>query len=278
MFRLPFCLVLLGCTLGCVHFPSESDRRKSSEPYGAVQIEGQPLRDYIRGKFGYIIGGKAVVDAPSDADQANQVRLRLEFAPGREGGIGTAAAIDSRGYFLTAAHNIRGDTQTLFFFDGTNSHAESFRVVWNGKIKGNGADLALIVVPVALQKTWRWSARFTQGDAVIGVGPADAAALKLDPVIFAGIIKSSFQSRSSPEIWSIVHDAPIRRGDSGGPLFDLSGHLVAIEIELDWSASIFKPWSLLKPSQEAQALRPDLKWLNQLIEADLAEKRRTPLR
>jgi hypothetical protein len=65
---------------------------------------------------------------------------------------------------------------------------------------------------------------------------------------------------------SIRHNAPLREGDSGGPLADVDGRLIGINVK---AGRIFSPLHLLG-RKVGVAERPDLAWLRQLIERHAA--------
>lgn len=187
-------------------------------------------------------------------------------------GSGCAAAIDHRGYFLTAAHCLTTNRVYLILFDSQTNTSDVLRptVVWRGDTSKGGPDLALLHVDTTLDHVFDWSnGDFDPGDPVMAVGLARGAkwgdfyGLAFLGGKVLGCRKLSGDGGES----SVAVDVPIQPGDSGGPLLDPRGRLIGVTttgfhpvVQLFLTESLF-------PNR---VQRPDRKWLSDLIEHDAA--------
>jgi serine protease Do len=143
-------------------------------------------------------------------------------APRRGAAVGSGFIISSDGYVVTNNHVVE--------------NADSVDVVLNddqrlkGKIIGKDpkTDLALIKVEPKEELTpvtWGDSKAARIGDWVVAIGNP----LGLGGTVTAGIISARGRNlRSGPYDDYIQTDAPINRGNSGGPLFDIDGKVIGI--------------------------------------------------
>ena len=152
----------------------------------------------------------------------------------RPSSFGSAVPISRDGYFLTAAHCL-GDNLPLEIAVVTNDLRvvkSPARVVWSG-LPG-GPDLAIIHAPM---KSRSAPLAFADLDNMRRGNPVALTGWSSSPptAMAAGrIVKvSPIRRDSSGVAWrSIRHDAPFARGDSGGPLIDGDGRLVAINVQM----------------------------------------------
>jgi serine protease Do len=150
--------------------------------------------------------------------------------PGREAmGMGSGFIIDSAGYVVTNNHVIdKADEVTVTLHDGSQLTAT---VVG----RDDKTDLALLKVVtdrplVAVRFGDSDAARV--GDWVLAVGNP----FGLGGTVTAGIISARGRDiRSGPFDDFLQVDAPINRGNSGGPLFDDSGQVIGV------NTAIFSP-------------------------------------
>jgi hypothetical protein len=70
----------------------------------------------------------------------------------------------------------------------------------------------------------------------------------------------SHPSRRLPAITTVYHDAPLQRGNSGGPLVTSDGRLLGINTQIQLSIFQLHPLGL--------AQRPDPGWIQKVIDAD----------
>ena len=172
----------------------------------------------------------------SVADIAGRVRpavVSIEVKVDQGGGFGSGAVIDSAGYILTNEHVVtlggaaeQGQQITAVFNDGTRAEADL--VGTDPK-----TDLAVIKVdvqnPTVLQLGS--SADLEVGDSVIAIG----SPLGLTDTVTQGIVSAlnrpvaAGDEDGEPAIYDAIQtDAPINRGNSGGPLVDSTGALVGV--------------------------------------------------
>ncbi|MCQ8242337.1 DegQ family serine endoprotease [Rhizosaccharibacter radicis] len=136
--------------------------------------------------------------------------------------LGSGFIIDPSGLVVTNNHVIKGaDTITVTLQDNT---------VLKAKLVGHDdkTDLALLKVeaghPLAAV-SFGDSDRMRVGDWVVAIGNP----FGLSGTVTAGIVSSRGRSLDSgPYDDFIQTDAPINRGNSGGPLFDMDGHVIGI--------------------------------------------------
>ena len=147
---------------------------------------------------------------------------RRRDAPRRGAAVGSGFIISSDGYVVTNNHVVE--------------NANSVEVVLNdderlkGTIVGKDpkTDLALIKVEPKedlISVAWGDSKAARIGDWVVAIGNP----LGLGGTVTAGIISARGRNlRSGPYDDYIQTDAPINRGNSGGPLFDIDGKVIGI--------------------------------------------------
>lgn len=146
----------------------------------------------------------------------------------RTGSSGSGVIVSDEGLILTAAHVIQG--------------AESVLVVFpNGKqVQGNvlGANYSRDIAMVKIQEKGKWPAvdlgaskALEAGDWVVALGhSAGFDAARTPPVRFGRVISKG------PGNY-LTTDCTLIGGDSGGPLFDLEGRLIAIHSSIGQSLS-----------------------------------------
>ena len=155
-----------------------------------------------------------------------------EFAiPGapRSEGVGSGFIVDASGLIVTSHHVVKGaDAVTVTLQDGRKLEAEVVGV-------DPKTDLALIEVDAGESLPvveFSDSDRTRVGDWVVAVGNP----FGLGGTVTAGIVSGRGRDiGSGPYDDFLQIDAPINRGNSGGPLFDRSGRVVGV------NTAIFSP-------------------------------------
>lgn len=272
MNRLLLCsfLALLPMAAGCLHRPDTNSEaraasfaRFSEQNVGTVRLE-----DFLRQRTTILIGGLP-------ADSAGEIE-RGSSATGHAGAharyaTGMATAIDPRGYLLTAGHCVDWQPLHALMADRDRIRLVPVRVIWRGTPSRNEPDLALLHVNEALSAHFEWADGVPMNAAVVGAGPDARETASFAVECFAGIVLGSTKSDAAGTAHAnIEHSAPIREGDSGGPLATVEGRLMGVNVGDVRELHILT----FDQKRTGRAQRPDLAWLNVTIERDFSS--RTP--
>ncbi len=264
--RLVLGLLLLG---GCIHEPSTTRERAASfAAFAGQRVGAERLQDFVIQRTALLIGGldpSAVSALPVES-----VASALKEVHGRYA-IGSAAAIDARGYFLTAAHCLDWQPLHVLYAHNGGVAVSAARVVWHGDASVEGGDLAVLAIDQALDRHFSWAEQITAGEPVIGVGPNYDYSGHFGIGCFSGVaLKFEAHTAGIPSGSTVFHSAPMHLGDSGGPLTTTDGRLVAINVgdihELNLLRFAYR--------RASRAHRPDLEWLRALVEADFISTHR----
>lgn len=179
--------------------------------------------------------------------------------------VGSATAIDARGYFITAAHVLSNQPVIIIWIEGSKLKSATPRVVWRGDTARKEPDLAILKIPSPLEATFSWSQSVALDESVLGVGPNyDQRGNYAFAHIGGRVLEVIPHPESTPSRITVIHSAPGHAGDSGGPITDTSGGLLAVSIG-DASKTFLSFWRYEK---RGRAFRPDLVWLQSLIDGD----------
>ena len=136
--------------------------------------------------------------------------------------LGSGFIIDPSGYVATNNHVIEGAEQiTVILQDDTKLEA---------KLVGSDPKTDIALLKVEAKEPMPYvefgdSSKARVGDWVVAIGNP----LGLGGTVTAGIISARGRDiRSGPYDDYIQTDAPINRGNSGGPLFDLNGKVIGV--------------------------------------------------
>jgi serine protease Do len=155
-------------------------------------------------------------------DQGPGSQGRREAEPRRQSSLGSGFIVDPRGYVVTNNHVIAGADQiTVILHDDTNLKA---KVVGRDK----KTDIAVLKVnagrPLPAVE-WGNSERARVGDWVLAIGNP----FGLGGSVTAGILSARQRDiNSGPYDDFLQTDAAINRGNSGGPMFNMNGHVIGI--------------------------------------------------
>ena len=186
------------------------------------------------------------------------------------GNFGCAAAIDSRGYFLTAAHCVDCDKPIYLVRAEPEmpARARRARVVWRGNRRAGEPDLAIVHIPETLTRVFEWAGDVAENDPVMAVGVDRTVNSINGPDWLGGKILESRPPAGNDDNPTLLHDVPIQRGDSGGPLLNEQARLIGINVE--GRVGFLR---MLLPNARASAgiaERPDRKRIMEIIENDAA--------
>ncbi len=229
--------------LGACRFEGASLREKtiSAESIAEVLVGDETLPGFLAHRTPMLLAG---------------VRLQAPERMAHFDSFSSATTIDSRGYYLTAAHGIDPPPLHLYW-PGAHSLVPA-RVVWSCE------DLDLALIHAAGERAaFEW---LPDEEVVPGILVASGGHPGGDFQEAAGELLRSSSLRlhcESMDALRIVHSTPLRIGDSGGPLVDHFGRLIGIDtsgerVPLPGFASV------------AVAVRPDIARIRELIELDQA--------
>ncbi|HEX4024528.1 MAG TPA: Do family serine endopeptidase [Steroidobacteraceae bacterium] len=185
----------------------QGDQGNQGDQGGGGGDQDDPFGDFFR-RFG--------IPAPNMPRQRN-------FGPVR--GIGSGFIISSNGYILTNAHVVNNATKvTVRLTDRREFQAKVIGVdertdIAVIKIEVNGK---LPVVSVGNSDALR------PGQWVLAIG----SPFNFENTVTSGIVSATARPLNNSLVPFIQTDVPVNPGNSGGPLFNLSGQVVGINSEI----------------------------------------------
>lgn len=198
--------IVAAAIAGCQQRPSTEQRRVSAAAWSGHWVGSETLQQHV---------GR---------------RTALMVTPW--GAVGCAVAIDARGYLLTSAHGLTdGAAVSLVRLSGARwPQSERAEVVWRGDVEQGGPDLALLRVARPLAAVFAWAAPPPVGSPVFAMGSQRHEAPGPPAVLIglAGRVRRLTPEPGAAGGWRVEHDAPLQPGDSGGPVVDATGRLVAV--------------------------------------------------
>lgn len=195
----------------------------------------------------------------------------------KDGGSGSGAIFDKRGYILTNVHVIQGATKIyVSLFDGTQYEAE---------IIGQDLDSDLAVIKfdppediVLSTISFGDSTKLKVGQKVIAIGNPFGMERTMTTGIISGIGRPIQHSNKRIIRNMIQTDASINPGNSGGPLLDTKGKLIGINTMIMSSSGSSAGVGFAVPSETAIRVVADLmeygKVLRGRIDANLVQMSR----
>lgn len=265
-------------TMGCTTTPhTEKERKDSFRPFEELRVGNHSLRESLLRPTGVVFNAVDFDPSHSAIDHETG-HHHISFGAGTS--LGTATAIDRRGYFLTAAHVLGKANPAIAFFVSGKVVLKPARIVWRRDSFRSGFDLALLHVDADLAHVFKWSADFEQGAFAVSAGVIKPTLgnkgeyLNISVQLVGGSIKR-VRERKLDELsfQHILHNCPVIRGNSGGPLVAVDGKLIGINFasRSRWSIR----WT--PGHRYAHAVRPDLDLLNRMIDQDQASLETQPM-
>lgn len=176
----------------------------------------------------------------------NVLPATVSIFSAKNGASGSGVIVSPDGLILTAGHVVKGaEEMTIVFPNGKQAKG---RVLGANYTKDTG------MIQITDKGPWPYvplghSQNLTTGDLVIALGHAGGYdPVRTPPVRFGRVMSIDKQG-------FLNTDCTLIGGDSGGPLFDLQGRLVAIHSSIGYSLSInnhtgidnfLKDWAKLK--------------------------------
>lgn len=146
---------------------------------------------------------------------------------------GLATSIDADGYLLTAGHVVQSNNFVIGLFDG-RIDLRPARLVFRNNFK-YPADVALLKVVGKVDNCATFGDKPKVGDRVFAVADYYKNKEAAGMIDFAGGTVTGLSNGSSGSSVTLVRsDVPLWRGDSGGPLFSSTGHLIGVFTEFSW--------------------------------------------
>jgi hypothetical protein len=182
--RLTFLSFGLVCS-GCVtRTTTNAERAASMKPYQRMAVGSDSMHNFIIARSAFLIGAEQLKVLPTIKTAATYRRnFRVRSSNVH---CGTAAAIRSDGYFLTAAHNIQGSAPHLAFFQDGRIQFYRSRIVWRGDVAKREPDLAVLHVPARLKAVLEWSPGVERGTLAFAGGLDCEAGPKFKLVTLSG--------------------------------------------------------------------------------------------
>jgi S1-C subfamily serine protease len=269
-FPLLAAILLIGCR---TNLPAtERQRADSFQPYQALKVDGQEIGLFLRQRTAMIVSHGEVTAARPHAQY-----MEIDFKPDSKAEnkffvvFGHAAAIQSDGYFLTAAHCVDGPVNYLVFFDGRDFCIRRIRVVARQFEPDKLLDCAIIHVDAILPAVFDWAdnQNIKTGDPVIAVGYSQLNGLAPSiPYVTQSCLGGRIVAGAGDGERSrrVVAGIPVRHGDSGGPVVTLDAKLIG-------------PSSFASNGDHQEIIdiiqRPDRAWIARAIEQDRAQQHQT---
>jgi S1-C subfamily serine protease len=260
---LPIASLLILFLAGCASYrQSDTTRDRSFEPHAGLHVGQDKVGTFLRLRTAILI--------TSERDLFSNLQAGATNFTGN-GGFGCAAAVDPRGYFLTAAHCLDREFVYLFVYGSTNAWIAQPRIVWKGNRHQGQPDLALLHVEAKLIHTFDCADDMHKDDAVMAVGLSLTNKPRFGIRGFqflGGRILDSHRQETEQSDFNVATDVPLQSGDSGGPLVDLDGRLIGINVK-GTPPSVH--YVLPKTMFPMRAEHPNHKWLRETIEEDVAK-------
>lgn len=245
-----------GCS---VPTSTTAERAATLAPHQDSRNGEDSLPRYLGLRTAFVIAG-VDIDFKSSPQNPNRFTFQPRVAQTSSPNYGTTAAIDARGYFLTAAHVVRRGPVMLVLNDGKGVRAYPARLVWFGFDAPGHPDLALIHIDAPLSAAFSWSTDNRAGEAVFssGVNYGDKDRPDFSFNVLAGTLEA-VPAATTPEVPAkFVSRIPLHRGDSGGPLIDTRGGLIGVNSAFEFGFASILGW---RGKLLGHSLRPHIGWV-----------------
>lgn len=147
-------------------------------------------------------------------------------------GSGSGFIVSNDTYVLTNAHVVKGCRAVTVLFDGLDVPATV-------RARDRRNDLALLRLPAGKHPIAVFQGNNTlyPGDSVVTIGYPLSEILASEGTVSVGIVNALAGLGNNASLLQISN--PIQPGNSGGPLFDMSGHVVGVIVsKLDFAFAL----------------------------------------
>ena len=166
------------------------------------------------------------------------------------GGIGSGMIVDSRGYILTCHHIISKASNVFVTPFGPDARRYRARVI----AKDEDLNLALLKISASApfpEITTGDSSQMEVADVVLAIG----SPFGLEQSVTHGIISDNERDlliggRLYREMMQT--DAPINRGSSGGPLININGEVIAVNMAIYSTTGVYSGVSFAMPVNQVK--------------------------
>lgn len=239
---------------------NEEAKGASIVPWRTARIGDAPALQFLLRRTGVVLSG-------ADGFAPNSNEPRLGGVPTRGGtnlrtvSGAACAAIDIRGYWLTAAHCVVDQPLLIVTNDGSELRWWPARIVWSGQEPGgkDGVDLALLQASGAPFGVLDLAELPPDEGFVLCAGSGLGSGR-----FAAGRITGVSGSTVDASFTEIHHDAPLSVGDSGGPVILADGALVGVDV-------LTTSLEAGQDSRISTAIHAEPGLLRSLIESDIAQ-------
>ncbi len=214
---------------------SGPDDRRNPRDFRNPFPKGSPYHDFFRRFF----------DGPGeDSPSRPQRRFRA---------VGSGFVVDPAGFIVTNHHVVDRATRVEVIFDGGKR--------LDAKVVGRDAKTDLALLKVESDKPlphvgWGDSDKIRVGDWIMAVGNP----FGLNSTVTAGIVSARGRSLGSAALVDFLQvDAPINKGNSGGPTFSMDGKVIGVNTAIYSPSGGSVGLGFAIPSNTAQRVIAQLK-------------------
>lgn len=250
-------------------------RSASLESWRGTSIDGRSAKSFAIERAGIILAGVDRIDmALTDRGTVASTGSFRNGKPHAIAGQGSAAAVTSDGYFVTAAHclpDAPDDPFVVIALDEMGTPVSRVcRVVYSGWDRREGwheadfADFAIVHAEGVRTRSFEWAAadQLKPDVAVLvlgnGYGDERAAGGHFDALL------PPKRLAQPSHLGMFVFRAPVIPGDSGGAVMLSDGSLVGVASEIEWKFFSDK-WTCV-------GVRADPAWVAEVISRDRAAR------
>jgi S1-C subfamily serine protease len=181
----------------------------------------------------YKQAGNGVVEITATSGGGSSAQPTYPYGSGTQTAEGSGFVYDDTGDIVTNQHVVDGATSlSVRFADGST---------YKATLVGSDASTDLAVIKVEAPSSALHplelgdSSRVSVGDGVVAIG----SPFGLQNTVTSGIVSALNREISAPDNapieGAIQTDAAINKGNSGGPLLDMQGHVIGVNAQIDSS-------------------------------------------
>lgn len=230
-------LLLAGLAAACA--TTEAEKEAAFLAGAPPEVAGVPTAAFLEARRVILVGGPSAVEVEM---RDGRPSVFYGFGPGSsptvsESGFSfdasfpeiaeaVAVPLPERGFFLTAAHATTDGPLHLLWFGEDTARAAPAEIVW----RDEAADVALLRADLGDVPRFEWAASVRPGERVLVAGLDSPSAGRVTDIGDPAPARRA----DGVSVAEIEHDAPVRDGDSGAPVVDLDGRLLAVHSATTW--------------------------------------------